>query len=528
MNAVVHPIRLAAIQSEHASMLDDAALVANSDEGAERAVLAAIIFHGALDEAQAVVEARMFYYPAHVAVFCAVEQLVTSQQPIDEQTIASALDRQGKLASIGGIEFVFGLRGATPNADHVRAHAKIVAGLYMQRRVVHAAMGIVSDGLAGRSDPQAFVNRSVKRIVDSVERVKDTRLVQMYDVVDERVRAWQTMRERGYVGGLHTGIASIDKRTDGLARPGLSVLSAGTGVGKSILGWAIATSVADAREEATGRAQGVVYVSGEMSAQQMHDRAICARAGCSLRELRRVCMGASDFDDEAPISRDDRNAIESNVLQAQNWLAARPLFLFARAADLQDIRGAIRDAQRELTANAMVSGKAASVVLVVVDYIQMMGLAKADRHDLALSQFASGLAQIGGESNVAMVALAQTNDAPNKRDGGGFRNTDLKNASSMADPASLVAFLERPGMSKKTAEARKKWANYAELNITKGRDHAQGKIRLFIDGARFSIRDPKPREFDALVSGDDDDEPQVATYKSGPPRARSHHETDDD
>ena len=478
-----------------------------ADENAERAVLAAL-FHGHVEDAAAVVDARAFYWPAHQAVFRAAADLAKGKQPVDAQTIASALDRAGTLAKFGGIEWVAGLRAASPDVENVKAHAKIVASLYAQRRVVEVAMSIVTDGLAGRDDPGAFVDRSLQRINAAVERTRDTRIVQMTDVVRARVAEWQRMREHGYVGGLKTGIRGLDQKTDGLAIGGLTMLAAATGAGKSVAGWTIANNIADARTPGGG-SQPVVYVSGEMDANELHDRGVCARAKVSLRKLRRVCMGAADEPEDAPLSRDDREIIERNVQIAQQELDQAPIFLYPRVADIQDIRGALRDANRTLVENAADPRNPAKVKLLVVDYLQMMRLAKSERHDLALGTFANELKEIAAENKLAVVALAQINQGAKKRDGGAFANEDLKHSTGMSDAAHTVAFLDRPvlGMGKSSEEEKKKWAHYAEIHITKGRSHAHGRIQIFFDGARFTMRDAKPYEFQGLFQDDDSSRP---------------------
>jgi replicative DNA helicase len=496
---VTHPIALAAIHAEPVSALDRAQLVAASDDAAERAVLSAVIFHGALDEALTVVEMRMFYSLAHKSIFRIACDLTKGGQPLDEQTIGSVLQREGTIEKFGGFEYLTGLRTATPDATHVRAHAKTVAMLYQQRRVVETAMSIVTDGLASKSDPSSYVDRALKKITESVERQRGTHLVQMYDTVRARSEAWRKMRETGYVGGLRTGIGAFDQHTDGLPRPGVTMLGAETGAGKSILGWNIGNNVADT-PDIRGRAQGVVYVSGEMDDEELHDRAVCARAGVSLRKLRRVMMGASAHPNEQPISADDARTIEDNVLAAMQWLETRPIFTFARVADIHDIRGAVRDANRTLIDNAADPRDPPEVALVVVDFMQMMQVSEADRFDLALTQLGYALRDLAAEKKLAVLALAQKNDRSEKRDGGAFSNRDFKHSSGLAEPAALAGFLDRPvlGMGKRSEDDRMKWRNYSELHFTKGRQVGLGRVQLYFDGPRFHIRDPKAGEFAGL------------------------------
>lgn len=501
---MVHPIKLAAIEAEPTTALERAQLHRTADENAERAVLAALL-RDAVDEVSPLLEPRSFYWPAHAAIFRCAVSLHDGKQPIDEQTIGSMLDRAGTLEKFGGMEFLMSLRMATPDVGHARAHAKIVADLFAQRRVVEAAMQIVTEGLAGRDDPQAFVNRADTRMRAAIERTKDTKLIGMREVVRARCAAWNRMEVSGYEGGLLTGLVALDRRTDGLAMPGFSMIAAETGAGKTVIGWAIALHVAGCIG-ADKRRQAVVYVSGEVDEKKLHDRAVCAIAGITLRLLRRVMMSAPDWRGEEPLTRDERARVRREVEEAQRWLEAAPIYIYPRIASIDDIRAAIRDAKRQIAEETPEGEEPARIVLLEADYIQMMRLVKADRHDLALSIFAEGLATIANEEQLAALALAQANQGAKKREGGAFSNLDLKNSSSMADPASLVAFLERRvlAMGKEDAEKRKKWTNYAEIHITKGREHSHGAIPLFFDGARSVVRDPTPGEFAHLTDTADD------------------------
>ena len=500
---MTHPLAVAKVEAEAVTALERAQLVRCADENAERAVLASL-FHDAIEDVLPLLVPSSFYWPGHQAVFRIATQLHEAKQPIDEQTIGSALDRAGLLDKFD-MSFLHSLRTATPDVTHARAHAQIVADLHTQRRVVETAMLVVTEGLAGKDNPQAFVNRAASRMTKAIERTKETRLVSMRQAVRARSVTWKHQREVGYEGGLLTGLVALDEKTDGLARPGFSVFAAETGAGKTVIGWTIAQNVASCAD-IDGRRQAVVYVSGEVNEEKLHDRAVCSRAGITLRVLARVMAGAPDYPRESVLSPMDRDEIRRKVNEAQLWLEAAPLYVYPRVAGLDDIRSALREAKREIAEETPKGQQPARVTLLVVDYLQMMKLPEADRHDLRLSLFAEGLATIANEELIAVVALVQANSGAKKREGGAFSNLDLKSASSMADPASLVAFLERKilAMGKADAEKKRAWANYSEIHITKGRAHSQGRMPFFFDGSRSIIRDAGPSEFSHLTELEDD------------------------
>lgn len=515
---MTHPVLASANETDALAPIGRAALVKASDEQAERATLSAVIHADALEQVLAIVRPRAFYAPANAALLAAAMALHEGGQAIDEQTIASYLTRAGKFDAFGGWTWLQSFRDGTPAAEHAQAHARVVAELYAQRKIVETCMSVVADGLAGKTDPLAFVDRAVRRVSTAVERPQASPLVQMVDVVSRRHDAWKQMRERGYEGGIATGIRNFDRRTDGLARSGVTFLAADTGVGKSIAGWGIATHVAGVRRDANGGLippaevrdrKAVVYVSGEMDEDELHDRAVCSVARVTLRELRRVMMGARRYDDEDEIDTDRRAVIEAEVQTAQHWLSQAPLFIYPRVADIHDVRGALRDTRRQLAENAADPKNPMAIGLLAVDYLQMMRMQRAERFDVALGDFARDLKVISTEDKIATLALAQANANSEKRDGKRYSNMDLKHSTSMSDHAHTIVFLSRPvlGMAKKPRDEREKWKNYATFDVTKGRSHAQGSIPVFFDGAHYTIRDAHFGEFDGL-HGDGAEAPQ--------------------
>jgi replicative DNA helicase len=88
--------------------------------------------------------AEHFYSPAHRHIFTAVQDLVAAESPVDVVVVESLLRDRGLLDLVVGPSFLDQLGHATPAAEHVEAHAKIVFDKWRIRRVPVSRIVITS------------------------------------------------------------------------------------------------------------------------------------------------------------------------------------------------------------------------------------------------------------------------------------------------------------------------------------------------------------------------------------------------
>lgn len=113
--------------------------------------------------------------------------------------------------------------------------------------------------------------------------------------------------------------------------------------------------------------------------------------------------------------------------------------------------------------------------MVMIDYIGLMKLAKAERHDLAVGQLSWSLKMMAKELRVPVAALAQLSrrveERPNKRP----NNSDLRDSGNLEQDADRIIMVYRDGYYNEQSVARE----YMEIIVSKT---VTGKRGLFTSG----------------------------------------------
>lgn len=212
------------------------------------------------------------------------------------------------------------------------------------------------------------------------------------------------------VTGLPTGLRTIDDRLTGLHGGWLVVIGARPGEGKTSLALQTALNVAELGTP-------VMFVSLEMSATELANRAICARAGISYTKVRRSTLAPSDW---------------ALFVKAQGELAELPVEIYDEGVEtVGQITSRVRRSKPGL---------------VVVDYIQLMRPDVVQpRRDLDIADITRGLKMLAKNADIPVVACAQLNRGNVQRDGTVRlpELQDLRDGGTQEQDADVVLLLHR-------------------------------------------------------------------------------------
>lgn len=501
-----------------ASVLEDAATSARAESpldpkltsvvasaAAEHAFCAALLhLPDAPDEAQGIASPDDLHDPKRAELVRTAFALRMAGEAIDESTVEAALVRRRMFDRLGGREWLRSFREPVPKIDAVPTLARSIAELAQARAVIDTARRIVSDGLNSTEAPKDFIERSLRRMERVGESRAEGRIELMCDVVDRVSAKWERARkEGGDEGGVPTGFDGLDAITRGMRLKQTSFVGALTGRGKSVYAMQVTNHVGGLVYG--DRVLGVVYVSGEMAADSLHSRAVCSRALVSERTLQRVMAGSKNRRGETDLDPQYVDEIYQRVNQQQEQLRRAPIALYAKAAGLSDIRAACRDANRRFRdlprQPHWPAGVTPTVGLIVVDYVQMMKVdKKAERHDIALGEFAYGVKEICEDFDAHGLMPAQMNKNLRDRTNGAGAE-DMKNASALGESASTAMNIARPAFDlPKNSERRRILWPYTIFQITKGRDHDHADVAMLFDGAHYRFREPVGDEIDRLMA----------------------------
>jgi replicative DNA helicase len=273
---------------------------------------------------------------------------------------------------------------------------------------------------------------------------------------------------------LATGFTKLDNMTSGLQKSDMVIIAARPSMGKTALALDIGVNVA-MKSKTT-----VAIFSLEMSAEQLVQRMVCARARVNAHRLRtgyfqdeewqRLATVSGQFD-EAPLYIDDSTDLTCLAMRAKC---------------------------RRLKAEH-------GLGLIIVDYLQLMSSHKrSDSRQQEISEIARGLKNMARELKVPVIALSQLSREPEKRPDKRPMLSDLRESGSIEAEADLVALLFRPEyynhkeITDTAAVAGKDGAAYnpddrdvevTEVIIAKHRNGPTGSVRLGFVRDFASFRD---------------------------------------
>lgn len=382
-----------------------------------------------------------FYLPRHRGLFGIMEQLDTrSAGSCDPVTVAHEIERLGQAEDLGGRRYLEELMAAVPTLAFLENHLGIVRDCAIRRRLVAAAEEIqrtAAEGAGAVSDLVDFAERTVFQVGDRLVR-RD--LTSARELVARNLDA--ILSSKGAPRGLQTGFLDLDAY-QGFRAGDFAVLAARPSMGKT----ALALNVLERVSLQSSRA--VLLYSLEMPGEQILMRLVSSVGRVRHDALRRGMLGP-----------DDRSRVTvalGELNRARVWIddSSRPT--------LAELRAKARRLRRENNLD-----------LVIVDYLQLIEMPRRESRQVEIADASRQLKGLARELDVPVLALAQLNRDPEKREGNRPKLADLRESGAMEQDADLVLLLFRESVYKQTPENERE----AELIVAKNRHGPTGTIRL--------------------------------------------------
>ncbi|MDT5061495.1 MAG: replicative helicase [Acidobacteriota bacterium] len=416
-----------------------------NDAEAERATLGAILLDNALiAEAVERLLPGHFYVPSHRKIYLAMCALFEKGSEINQVLIRAELEKQGEVESVGGLSFITSLVVGLPHFVNIQNFADRLTETAKLRQLIRAASQITSEALDAEDEADVLLDRAESAIFSIRDAGAKDCLSKISQLADERIEAAQARRESGKsITGLTTGYIDLDHITAGLQKTDLIVVAARPSMGKSGLALNIA-------ENAASGGACVGLFSLEMGKGQLTDRLISSMARVDAHRLR---LGMLNRDEWARIAG------------ARGALSNYPLFI-------DDTPGLTVMQLRAKCRRLLSSQK--RLDLIIVDYLQLMRVPKAENRLQEVSQISRELKGLAKEFDVPLLALAQLSRATEQRADKRPQLSDLRESGTIENDADVVAFIYREEMYSRTEEN----AGIAEIIVGKQRNGATGTIKL--------------------------------------------------
>jgi replicative DNA helicase len=415
---------------------------------------------------------QYFHVPAHQTIFSVLVEIWNAGTGIDLITFTQVMRDRNLLEMVGGVAAITNLFTFVPTAANVTYYLEIVRDKYILRQIIAAATESVRRAYEEQDEVQNLLDEVETKILAVGEDRFKAALPTMKEQVMDAIEAIEKLYEnRGAITGIATGFAVLDQMTSGLHPAEMIVIAARPSMGKTAFAMNIAEHVAIQGQKA------VAIFSLEMSAQQLVQRLLCARARVNVKKVRDGFLGERDF---------------STLTSAASKLAESKMFI-DDTAGLSILE--LRAKSRRLKAKH-------NIQLIVIDYLQLLRSTSRrgqDNRQIEISEISSGIKALAKELNIPILVLAQLNRNPENRTGdskGRPRLSDLRESGSIEQDADLVGLLVREEYYADTDEERNDAQGKADLIIAKQRNGPTGDVPLtFIkEYTRFEDRAPDREE----------------------------------
>ncbi|MFO0849578.1 MAG: replicative DNA helicase [Gemmataceae bacterium] len=422
-------------------------------KAAEHALIGSVFRDPAVfDDVAAIVSAGDFYHDHAGRIWSAMADLARTGEPIDVITVHERLKAAGRLDDVGGVPFLTELWDAAPTAANAEYYAKTVRDKAVYRQLIHTCTTVVRDAYHEAEPPDELLAAAERAVLAIGDRGRNTAMVRLDSAVSDAVdRAEAKANGADPTPWVPTGFHALDQYVK--LRPGsLTILAARPSVGKTAFLGSLMVSAA---------ANGVpaLVFSLEMSRDEIADRVLCGRASVPLHKV-------------------TAGTVDEGELQKLRAARGRPADAAVYVDDRPDQSpGSIAAAVRRLVRQKRVG-------LVLIDYLQLIRHAKAERHHLQVGATTKALKLLARQCGVPFVLLCQLNREVEDRPDGKPRLSDLRDSGEIEQDADIVLLLHPERHEPRSARQR--------INVIIGKQRNGPKGTVELDYVRPYVRFEEP------------------------------------
>ncbi len=390
-----------------------------------------------------------FYIEANRAVFLAVLSLYNIGSGIDIVTVADVLQKEDKLLSVGGTEYLAYLATSLPTTNNLKQYISILSDKAMLRRLIDVSNKISEKSYLPGSDSAEVAEEASRLIFNVLEKQGGSEIVHIHDILmktyDNLVEIYQN---KGVVSGVPTGLIDLDNILHGMKKGNLVLIAARPSMGKTSFALNIATHAAIRANVPTA-----------IFSLEMKDTEIVSRMISSEMMIDASHLVTGELDD------DDWEKIANSL----SMLGDAPIYINESSnVTVSDVRTKCRRLKHEK-----------NLGLIVIDYLQLMSSdRRSDSRQLEISEISRSLKVLALELDIPIIALSQLSRASEKRIDHRPMLSDLRDSGAIEQDADIVMFLYREDVYDKETEQK----NIAECIVAKNRAGSTDTAKLYWAG----------------------------------------------
>jgi replicative DNA helicase len=185
---------------------------------AEQAILGGILINNdAMNQVMDILSPDDFYREAHMSLFEGMAELYNLGEPIDMITLSQFLTKKNLLEKAGGTDYLVSLVESVSISAGIAYHAEIVKALSIRRKLIGQCSAISESCFQEWEETEDLLELAEQSIFDIAEE----QVREGFETLEHIIKGSFKMLERvsefeGYVTGVPTGFADLDRLTAGL------------------------------------------------------------------------------------------------------------------------------------------------------------------------------------------------------------------------------------------------------------------------------------------------------------------------
>lgn len=353
-----------------------------------------------------------FYLSSHRTVYGLIGDMLRAKAPVDLMTVSEELENHGLLADCGGFIYLAETVKNTVTLHNLEAYSFKIIEYYQYRQIASIAQNAISNEL--NTKPDELIEYVCNELKQVEQQTNSNAMSHISDISSRFIDALEKRIEAGDgIIGYSTGIDVLDEAFGGINEDALVVIAGRPSHGKTSFAQALAENIG-----IYGKPDHFAhFVSMEMGDTSIYERFASSVSGVNANHIRRGQLTDQEW---AQLGQGMETLNQSRIL-----LTDEP------ALTVGQIRGKVRANMKQHNAR-----KGA----IFVDYLGLMKLPKADRHDIAIGIITRSLKELAKELQMPVFLLVQANRAA---DGKRPTMSNLKDSSSIEADADLVLFVHR-------------------------------------------------------------------------------------
>lgn len=414
---------------------------------AERAILGAILLNNDIYYgAAATLSADEFFVDSHKRIYRAMCALGEDSSGIDLVTLTEELRRRKEIEAVGGITYVSSLTDGLPQRDNVEHYLEIVRSKAQLRALIHACNSAIGRAMEQSDEAKEILADAQTQLLEVLAHNHKPQAVRLSVALDELFAVMRETRKiagNRKAAGLKTGLDKLDAMTTGYHLGETTVIGGSTAEGKSSL--ALQCIRENLRDDVA-----CCFFTIEMLRRQIAARLLAREADVLPTQLRDSRLLENLFDIE-------------QVNKHKKLLATLPLFL-DETSDLS---------VDEIVMRARMHARRDNVKLVIVDFLQLVNVPRAQSAHERISTAMKRLRDFGKAENVHMLILSQITVREGKK--------SRPNKFALRESGDIASFANNIILCWRPQDESGNYIGGDELIVDKQREGATGKIDVRYD-----------------------------------------------